>query len=97
MCGALLPPISMEQLINFIYAIYYFIRDILSYLLSATIFKEHPEYAASYSDAITLLVSLTSLYIILEFITSAKKFVKVILMLGWGLLILSIIISMYLK
>lgn len=89
----LVPPISPEQLINFLYTIYYFLRDLLSYFLEATIFKDHPEYATTYGDAITLLISLTSIYIILEFISSAKKWVKIILILGWGLLVLSILIS----
>ena len=86
-------PISPEQLINFLYAIYYFLRDALAFLLQATLFKEHPEYAATYGDAITFLISITAIYLILEFISSAKKWIKLILILGWGLLILSILIS----
>lgn len=88
-----LPPISPEQIINILYAVYYFIRDILSFILQVTLFQEHPEYAATYGDALTFLISITAVYIILEFISSAKKWVKVILILGWGLLILSIVIS----
>jgi hypothetical protein len=88
-----LPPISPEQLVNFLYAIYYFLRDALAYLLQITLFAEHPEYAATYGDAITFLISLTALYLILEFISAAKKWVKIILILGWGLLILTIIMS----
>jgi|Deesub1362A_J573_1020465.scaffolds.fasta_scaffold00012_83 hypothetical protein len=86
-------PISPEQLINFLYAIYYFLRDALAFLLEVTLFREHPQYAATYGDAITFLISLTAFYLILEFISSAKKWVKIILILGWGLLILSIAIS----
>ncbi len=90
---SLIPPISPEQLINFLYAIYYFLRNLLSYLLETTIFKDHPEYAVTYGDAITLLISLTAIYIILELIASAKKWIKIILILGWGLLVISILIS----
>jgi len=88
-----LPQISPEQIVNFLYAIYYFLRSAIAFLLEATLFKDHPEYAATYGDAITFLVSLTALYLILEMIEAAKKWVKIILILGWGLLIVTIITS----
>ena len=88
-----LPQISPEQIVNFLYAIYYFLRSAIAFLLETTIFKDHPEYAATYGDAITFLVSLTALYLILEMIEAAKKWVKIILIIGWGLLIVTIITS----
>lgn len=93
MAGVPLPPISPEQLVNFLYAAYYFLRDVLAYLLNITIFQERPDLAATYGDAISLLVSLTAVYLVLELVTAAKKWVKIILIIGWGLLILSIILS----
>lgn len=92
-----LPPITMEQLINFIYAIYYFIRNLIVMLLDETIFKGHPAYAASYSDAITLLVSLTAIYAILELVSAGKRIIKAILILGWVLLAIAILISYSVK
>lgn len=86
-----LPPLSIEQLVNVLYAIYYFIRELIKSLFEFTIFKENPELALIYGDAFTILISLTALYLLLEIFVSAKKFVKWILIIGWVLLIVSII------
>lgn len=88
-----LPPISPEQIVNFLYAIYYFLRNAIAFLLESTLFQEHPEYAATYGDAISFLISLTALYLILEMIATAKKWVKILLIIGWGLLLVTIITS----
>ena len=92
-----LPPITTEQLINFIYAVYYFIRNLIMMLLNETIFKGHPAYAASYGDAITLLVSLTALYMILELVSAGKRIIKAILILGWIFLVIAILVSYLIK
>ena len=91
---AQLPPLSPEQIINILYAIYYFIRDVITKLFEYTIFQEKPDLALIYSDAFTILISLTAIYLILEIFTAAKKFVKWILILGWILLIVSIAVGM---
>ena len=91
--SAPLPPITPEALINFLYAIYYFLRDLIRFLLENTLFKEFPEYAALYGDVITFLISITAVYLILVFAEAVKKYVKIILILGWGLLVLSIILT----
>lgn len=88
-----LPPISPEQIVNFLYAIYYFLRNAIAFLLESTLFQDHPEYAATYGDAISFLISLTALYLILEMVAAAKKWVKIILIIGWGLLVVTIITS----
>ena len=86
-----LPPLDIAQIINVIYAIYYFIRDLLSKMFEYTIFQGRPEIALLYGDAITILISLTAVYLILELFTAAKKFIRWIILIGWGLLIISII------
>ncbi len=87
-------PITTEALINFLYAIYYFVRDIIRFLLENTLFKEVPEAAAMYGDIITFLISITAVYVVLVMVESVKKYFKIILILGWGLLIISIAITM---
>jgi len=89
-----LPPLQPEQIINFLYAIYYFLRDFISFILQNTIFKNYPQYAATYGDAITFLISITAVYLILELISSAKKIIKIILVLGWALLFITIGLSL---
>ncbi len=87
------PPLQPEQIVNFLYTIYYFLRDAIIFILQNTVFKEYPDYAFIYGDAITFLVSITAVYLILEFITAAKKFIRVILILGWFLLFVTIALS----
>lgn len=86
-------PITQEALLNFLYAIYYFMRDIIRFILENTLFKEFPEYAALYGDVITFLISITAIYLVLVMFEAVKKYVKIILILGWGLLILSIALT----
>ena len=92
--NTLVPPFQPEQIINFLYAIYYFLRDLMIFLLEKTIFRDYPGYAATYGDAITFLVSITTVYLILERIASSKKVVKIILALGWSLLFIAIAVSL---
>lgn len=84
-------PLALDQTVNFLYTIYGHIRDLIVSMLKQTVFKGKPGLAFFYGDAVMLLASLTSLYVILELFTSAKKVVKLILALGWGLLIVSIV------
>ena len=90
---SIVPPLQPEQIVNFLYVIYYFFRDLIVFILQNTIFKDYPEYAATYGDAITFLVSITAIYLILELVVSAKKIVRILLVIGWALLFITIAIS----
>jgi|Deesub1362B_J571_1020462.scaffolds.fasta_scaffold00003_295 hypothetical protein len=89
-----LPPLEMDQIINIIYALYYFVREIIADFFELTIFKNNPDIALLYGDAFTILISLTAVYLILELFTVAKKFVRYLLIIGWVLLIISILAGM---
>lgn len=90
---ASLPPLDMDQLVNFIYAFYYFVRELIAKLFEYTIFKGEPDLAILYSDAFTILISLTAIYLVLELFTAARKFVKFFLIIGWFLLVVSMVIG----
>lgn len=77
----------------FLRTIYDQIKTILQTLLKETLFKTRPDLAQTYSEAITLLVTLTTIYILLTFVVAARKIIMAILILGWVLLILSLILS----
>jgi len=49
--------------------------------------------AAKYADATTILITITAILIIFEVFTAAKKILRIIVILGWVLLILSIVIG----
>ncbi|MBS7641942.1 MAG: hypothetical protein QW374_01040 [Candidatus Bathyarchaeia archaeon] len=88
-----LPTPSPESLINFLWTIYHYLREFIRFILSSTVFKAAPEAAATYSDICTLLVALTALYLILEFVAAARKIVRVILIISWLLFIVSLLIG----
>ena len=73
--------------------LYNWLVYIVKYTLEVTIFKENPDLAQKYADAIGILSSITAIYLILVLFESAKKIVKVVLVLGWGLLVLAIVLG----
>ncbi len=85
-----MPNLNVDTAINFLYTIYYFLRSAIITLLEATLFKAEPDAALLYGDSITMLTTITAIYIILEFFTTAKRIVKIILILGWVFLIISL-------
>ncbi len=86
-----LPEISLEAGINILYAAYYYLRSAIMSVLESTIFVENPDAAALYADSITFLASITAIYLILEFFTTAKRIVRLVMILGWILLIVSLV------
>ena len=86
-------PIKPEDIINFFYLLYQAVRNVIQYIFESTIMKVEPSLAAKYADATTILITITAILIIFEVFTSAKKILRIIVVLGWVLLILSIIIG----
>jgi hypothetical protein len=89
-----LPTPSSESILNFLWTIYSYLREAIRFIMSVTVFKAAPEAAATYSDICTLLVTLTALYLVLEFVSAARKIVRVILIVSWILFIISLVVSM---
>jgi len=83
----------IEDLLNFIYLLYDALRKGIQVILEATIIKASPILAEKYADAISLLITITSIWLLLEFSTGVKKIVRAIVILGWVLLMVSILIS----
>jgi hypothetical protein len=91
-----IPELSLKVAINVLYAIYYLIRKGISFILEGTVFQGDPGKAALYGDAITILAALTLIYLILELFEAGKKVVRIFLVVGWVLLIASVIAERFL-
>lgn len=78
------------EILNLFYLAFDGLKSIISTLLFQTLLKNRPDIADSFATTISLLITLTAIYIILVFISSAKKVVGIILALGWVFLLLSI-------
>ncbi len=83
----------LQYIIEGLLMLYNWLVYIVRYTLEVTIFKENPTLAQKYADAMGILSSITAIYLILVLFESAKKILKVVLVLGWGLLILAMILG----
>jgi uncharacterized membrane protein len=70
------------------------LEDVISKLLADTLFKAKPELAARFGGPVSLLVSLTALYVLLTFMSAARKAVGIILTVGWVVLMAAIALSL---
>lgn len=82
----------ITQVLLFLSTIYRIISDIISKILEETILKAKPGLSEQFGQGITLLVALTTIYIILEFFVAVKRAVRIILIIGWLLLFLALAI-----
>ncbi len=83
----------LTLLLTFLRTIYNLIRTFLETILNETIFKASSELSSLYSDALTLLITLTAFYLVLELVSVGKRIIKIILILGWVLLLIAFVIS----
>jgi len=86
-------PINIDDIINFFYLFYRAIRRLIQYIFEATIVKADPSLAAKYADATTILITITALLLVLEIFSAAKKILRILVVIGWVLLILSILVG----
>ncbi|MCX8204826.1 MAG: hypothetical protein N3H31_04165 [Candidatus Nezhaarchaeota archaeon] len=68
-------------------------EDLITGFLINTLFKAKPELASQFSGPLSLLISLTVLYLLLTLVTAAKKVIGTILAIGWVLLIVAIALA----
>lgn len=85
--------IQVAEILNFLFLIFHSVSEVMQNLLEGTIFTAQPELASQYAEATTMLVALTGIWMVFEFVTSAKKILRGLLVLGWTLFIISLAIS----
>jgi hypothetical protein len=80
----------MTAALTFLKTVYDALKAAINAILAETIFKASPEIAEYYADGVGLLVTLSALYLILEVVSAGKRIIRLILILGWALLLISI-------
>ncbi|MEM2125133.1 MAG: hypothetical protein QXX77_04235 [Candidatus Methanosuratincola sp.] len=80
-------------IINIIGLAFNGLRWVIESILNMTLFKVNPELSEAFASTIALLISLTAAYILLVVVSTGKKILGIIILLGWALLIVSMIIS----
>ncbi|OYT54524.1 MAG: hypothetical protein B6U72_02335 [Candidatus Altiarchaeales archaeon ex4484_2] len=81
-------------MVNVFYFVYDLIRQGIEYLLSITLYQANPVYAEKYADAISMLIPVTALWLVLEFVEGFRRFLKFIVLVGWVLVLVSIGITL---
>ncbi|MEA1924841.1 MAG: hypothetical protein U9M95_03135 [Candidatus Altiarchaeota archaeon] len=81
-------------MVNVFYFVYDLIRQGIEYLLGITLYQANSVYAAKYADAISMLIPVTALWLILEFVEGFRRFLKFIVLIGWVLVLVSIGITL---
>lgn len=84
--GANLDPLI---LVNFLYTVFNLVRDGLTYLLK-TILGESFE---PYGEILTLLITLTTVYILLEASSVFRRILGLILAISWAIFIVSFLVK----
>jgi len=74
--------------------IYNWLVYTITELLRSTVFKGREELAQDYASATTILVSMTAIYLILTLFEGVKKFLKMLLIVGWALLAVALALGM---
>ncbi len=87
-----LEPGMGAKVTNFLYSAYAYLRNLVVYMLEQTVFNGQPELASFYGGAATFLASITALYILISFVTMARRVVMVVLIIGWVLFVVSIVV-----
>ena len=72
-----------------------FLQNLIMGMLKETIFKSNPDLAVQFSGAISTLTFLTAVYLILVFASSLKKILGYLIAIGWILLILAIVLTLF--
>ncbi|MEM4798648.1 MAG: hypothetical protein QW713_01345 [Sulfolobales archaeon] len=84
----------VNNIVSGLLILYNWLVEFIKQMLANTVFKERPDLADRFSTAITLLVSLTALYILLVFVTAIRKIIGILILIGWVLLIAALALSM---
>jgi len=81
----------VNMIVQGILAVYNWLVEFLRNLFLLTVFRDRPDLADKFSSALTILISLTAIYLLLVFVSAIKRIIGILLLIGWVLLIIAII------
>jgi|YelNatPaOPRAMG01_1025707.scaffolds.fasta_scaffold07961_1 hypothetical protein len=85
--------LRIEDLFDFLRQVYLYLREVIRWFLENTLFKAKPQLSEQFADPIILLCSLTAILLIFELISNTRKILAATVILGWTILIVSIILT----
>jgi hypothetical protein len=84
-----------REWLNFVYLLFKALKKGIRLILEATIIKASPILAEKYAEAISILITVTAVWLMLEFSTGLRKVVRAVVILGWVLLAVSLLIEVF--
>jgi hypothetical protein len=79
-----------DMIVNGLLTIYNWLVNMITTILQQTIIKDNPDMAREYGSALTLLISLTAVYLLLVLVSAFRKILGVIIAIGWLAMIIAI-------
>ncbi len=79
-----------DMIVNGLLTIYNWLVNVITTVLQQTILKDNPDIAREYGSALTLLITLTAVYLLLVLVSAFKKILGVIIAIGWLAIIIAI-------
>ncbi len=70
-----------------------YLQNLILNFLQETILGANPELASQFSGAISTLILMTALYLLLSFVEALRRVIGYLILLGWGLLILAMLLT----
>jgi len=89
--------INLAHLIETVQLLLEQFQSLTKKILQETILKARPELATAYGNILTLLVLLTSIYLLLLLVNAFRKILGIILLLGWLFLSISMVLTVLTK
>ncbi len=83
---------TSDMIVNGLLTIYNWLVNIITTVLQQTIIKDNPDMAREYGSALTLLISLTAIYLLLVLVSAFRKILGVIIAIGWLAIIIAIVL-----
>jgi len=84
---------TINILLNYVASFYEKLRALVAHYLQIYVFSKNPALAAKYGDFLIFMVTLTVIYALIELLEGFKKFFKILLLLGWSILIILIALN----
>jgi hypothetical protein len=81
---------TSDMIVNGLLTIYNWLVNMITTILQQTIIKDNPDMAREYGSALTLLISLTAIYLLLVLVSAFRKILGVIIAIGWLAMIIAI-------
>jgi len=83
---------TSDMIVNGLLTIYNWLVNIITTILQQTIIKDNPDIAREYGSVLTLLISLTAIYLLLVLVSAFRKILGVIIAIGWLVIIIAIVL-----